>query len=75
MAKTQEIKFVPKRSQIKHSLGDRIFNICNIAFFALIALIIIFPFFNIVSISLTSNVEYMREPFILWPKEPTLEAY
>ena len=75
MAKTQEIKFVPQRSQIKHSLGDRIFNICNIAFFALIALIIIFPFFNIVAISLTSNVEYMREPFILWPKEPTLEAY
>ena len=65
MAKTKEIKYIPQRSAIKHSVGDRVFNVCNIVFFALIGLIIIFPFFNIVAISLTSNVDYMREPFIL----------
>ena len=61
--------------KIRRSVGDHIFNICNILFFILIAIIILFPFFNIFAISLTSNVEYMREPFIIWPKEPTLESY
>ena len=60
---------------IKRSVGDHIFNACNITLFVIIAVMIIFPFFNIFAISLTSNVEYMREPFIIWPKEPTLEAY
>ncbi len=61
--------------KIRRSVGDHIFNICNILFFILISIIILFPFFNIFAISLTSNVEYMREPFIIWPKEPTLESY
>ena len=64
-----------RSNKIRHSVGDRVFNFFNVLLFVLIAVIIIFPFFNIVAISLTSNVEYMREPFILWPKEPTLEAY
>ena len=64
-----------KPTKIKRSLGDHIFNACNILFFALIVIIILFPFFNIVAISLTSNVEYMREPYIIFPAEPTLEAY
>ncbi|MBQ8081687.1 MAG: carbohydrate ABC transporter permease [Clostridia bacterium] len=61
--------------KIKRSAGDHVFNALNIFLFVLITIIIIFPFFNIVAISLTGNVEYMREPFIIWPKEPTLEAY
>ena len=60
--------------KIKHSLGDNIFNVVNIILFIFIAIIILFPFFNIFAISLTSNVEYMREPYIVWPKEPTLQA-
>ena len=63
------------RNKIKISLGDRIFNVINVLLFIVITLVILFPFFNIFAISLTSNVEYMREPYILWPKEPTLEAY
>ena len=62
-------------NHIRRSAGDHIFNAANILLFILIAIIIIFPFFNIFAISLTSNVEYMREPYILWPKEPTFQAY
>ena len=35
----------------------------------------IFPFWNIIAISLTGNAEYMSKPFILFPEKPTLEAY
>ncbi|MBR4429164.1 MAG: ABC transporter permease, partial [Clostridia bacterium] len=63
------------QNHIKRSLGDHLFNAANITLFVLIALIILFPFFNVFAISLTSNVEYMREPYIIWPREPTLEAY
>ncbi len=64
-----------EKNRIRRSFGERLFNACNVTLFALIVLLIIFPFFNIVAISLTSNAEYMREPFIIWPKQPTLEAY
>ena len=60
---------------IKKSLGSRVFDIFNICLFIFLALIIIFPFWNIIAISLTSNAEYMRRPFILFPEQPTLEAY
>ncbi|MDO5144639.1 MAG: carbohydrate ABC transporter permease [bacterium] len=64
-----------KKNRIRQSLGSRIFDVANIIFFILCMLVIIFPFFNILAISLTSNAEYMREPFIIWPKEVTFEAY
>ena len=63
------------KNKIKQSLGSRIFDVCNIIFFILCALLIIFPFFNMLAISVTGNTEFMREPYIIWPKEPTLEAY
>lgn len=63
------------RNRIKESFGSKLFDVCNVVFFILCALLIIFPFFNILAISVTSNTEFMREPFIIWPKEPTLEAY
>ena len=63
------------RNKIKLSMVDRVFDICNVIFFLLFLILIIFPFFNIVAISLTGNVEYMREPFIIFPKEPTLQSY
>lgn len=62
-------------NRIRESTGSRIFDVVNVIFFILCALVIIFPFYNILAISLTGNTEYMREPFILWPKEPTLQAY
>lgn len=62
-------------NKIKHSLGERLFDSLNVLLFIIIIVIMLFPFWNIISISLTSNAEFMREPFILFPKEPTLEAY
>ena len=66
---------VKSGNKIKQSLGSRIFDVCNVLFFILCALLIIFPFYNMLAISLTGNTEFMREAYIIWPKEPTLEAY
>jgi len=38
-------------------------------------LIVLFPFFSVVVISFTSETEYFKTPVLLFPKEPTLEAY
>ena len=62
-------------NKIKLPLSERIFDFCNISFFVLFSAIMLLPFWNVFAISLTSNAEYMREAFILFPKEPTLEAY
>lgn len=62
-------------TKIKRSFGDHLFDGLNVIFFILLALITLFPFWNIIVISLTSNAEYMRRPFILFPEEITFEAY
>lgn len=62
-------------NKIKRSTIDFVFDTCNNIFFVLVAIVIIFPFFNIIAISLTGNVEYMSSPYIIFPKHPTLEAY
>ena len=59
---------------IKQSIGS-ILDVFNICLFILLAIVILFPFWNIIAISLTGNAEYMASSFILFPKKPTLEAY
>ena len=41
----------------------------------LMALLMILPFYNAIMISFVTDSEYFRNPFILFPHEPTLEAY
>ena len=41
----------------------------------LLGLAIILPFYNAIMISFVTEAEYFRSPFILFPKDPTLEAY
>ena len=62
-------------NKIKLPLSERIFDFCNVTFFVLLSAIMLLPFWNVFAISLTGNAEYMREAFILFPKEPTMEAY
>ena len=41
----------------------------------LLFLIILIPFLNVIAISFTSYKEYMQSTWVLWPKEPVLDAY
>lgn len=38
-------------------------------------LLILIPFFNVIAISFTSYKEYMQSTWVIWPKEPVLDAY
>ena len=53
-------------------------NLADVAIFAaltLFGLIILYPFYNTMLISVVSQSEYMSRPFMLWPKEFTLSSY
>lgn len=41
----------------------------------LFGLIILYPFYNTLLISLVTEGEYIRRPFMLWPEEPSFLAY
>lgn len=51
------------------------FNVVNVIFTALLAVVIIYPFYNSVLISFTPQAVYVRTPFLLYPKEITLDSY
>ena len=52
-----------------------VFDILLILFIVIWALIIILPFLNVVVVSFTTNREYLAQPLLLFPKEPTLKNY
>lgn len=57
------------------SLGSRILDIVVYAFCAFALFICIFPFINILAISISGNVPIMQGKVTFWPKAPTFEAY
>lgn len=63
------------KNRIRGGIGAHVFDSLNIIFFAIMAVIMILPFWNVFVVSITSQGEYMRSPFLLFPKEPTLQTY
>lgn len=51
------------------------FYIVNVLLLGIWALVIIYPFYNSILVSLVSQKEYIRKSFMLWPKEITFDAY
>ena len=47
----------------------------NYAFFTLIALLMVFPIWNVIVISISDYKEYVENPLMLFPKEITFAAY
>ena len=64
-----------RKNRIRKSLGSRVFDGFNYTFFVLCGLVMILPFWSVIVISITSNGEFLRTPFLIFPKKPTLEAY
>lgn len=64
-----------KKFKLRGGLGSHIFDILNVLFFISLAIIVILPFWNIFVISLSTQGEYMRTPFLIFPTEPTLQNY
>ena len=64
------------KSQKTSSLNkNNWFDYVNIIFTALFALIILYPMYNSVLVSFTSQADYVKTPFMLFPKKLVLDSY
>ncbi len=68
--------FLPVKTKKMNRL-DRVttFDIINVLIQIGIALVIIYPFYNTILVSLVPQVDYVRSPFMLLPKRITFESY
>ena len=67
-----------ERSTRKNKKPRKKFELYNLVvgmFLGLLALIIILPFYYVIIISITSEAEFIRTPLLIFPQNPTLDAY
>jgi len=64
-----------KRAKKNRIVKNNWFDILNIAFMSLFALIILYPFYNSVLVSFTPQADYVKTPFMLFPRNLTLVSY
>lgn len=55
--------------------GDKLFDIFNIIAMALVLIVTLYPFLNVLAISLNNSTDTVRGGIYLWPREFTLENY
>lgn len=55
--------------------SEKIFDICNIIVMTVILIITLYPFLNVLAISLNDSTDTVRGGIYLWPREFTLENY
>ena len=53
----------------------KLFDVILILFFVVLTIMILYPFYNAILISLVSENEYIRTPFLLVPKKIVLDSY
>lgn len=68
----QAIKTSRKRS---FSLGDRIFDICNIIFMVCLMIVTMYPFVNMIAVSFNDANDAVRGGIYLWPRMWTFSNY
>ncbi|QQZ61071.1 carbohydrate ABC transporter permease [Paenibacillus sonchi] len=65
-----------KSSRLRNSsLGDRIFDICNIIFMVCLMIVTMYPFINMIAVSLNDANDAVRGGIYLWPRMWTLNNY
>lgn len=64
-----------KKHKIKTSLFDRILYGFIVVFLILVAAIMIYPFVNVIAVSLSAHTEYIKSPWMIFPKGFTTDAY
>lgn len=63
------------KTSFKPTLSDRVFDIVNFTFMTLVMIVTLYPFLNVLAISLNDSVDTVRGGIYLWPREFTLENY
>jgi putative aldouronate transport system permease protein len=59
----------------KPSLGSRIFDLCNILFMLIFGFLMVYPFINLLALSLNDGVDAARGGIYLFPRKFSLSAY
>jgi putative aldouronate transport system permease protein len=62
-------------SRLRRSFGERVFDFCNVTFFVLLGIIMVFPLWNVLMVSLVRVGEFYAKPIILWPSTFNLDNY
>jgi putative aldouronate transport system permease protein len=57
------------------SLNDKLFSIGNYIFLSIIMIVTLYPFLNVLAISLNDSVDTVRGGIYIWPREFTLANY
>jgi len=60
---------------IKESISRRVFVVCNAVVLILLAVMALFPFVNVIASSFATSLELTMRPFMLFPYNPTIQAY
>lgn len=55
--------------------GDRVFDVVNYIVLGIVLVITLYPFLNVLAISLNDSTDTVRGGIYLWPREFTLENY
>lgn len=63
------------KTAFKPKLSDRVFDMVNFTFMALVMIVTLYPFLNVLAISLNDSVDTVRGGIYIWPREFTLENY
>lgn len=64
-----------KRYKIKKSTGDQIFDICNYTFMILLMIVTLYPFLNVLAVSLNQAQDTIKGGIYLVPRIWTLDNY
>jgi putative aldouronate transport system permease protein len=64
-----------KRAMIKLTKKDRMFDILNYSFLTIIMIVTLYPFLNVLVISLNDSTDTVRGGIYIWPREFTLNNY
>lgn len=52
-----------------------LFDIILLIFLTVFGALIVFPFYNVIVVSFTTQKEYLLKPLVLFPSQPTLDSY
>lgn len=55
--------------------GEKLFDAVNVVMLALIALLMLFPFFYIFAVSFSTLEDFLQSEILLWPKNWSFDAY
>lgn len=57
------------------SASDRLFDACNVVLMTIAAIVTVYPFLNVLAISLNESLDTVRGGIYLWPRKFTLANY